>query len=186
MTDCDCIVAHQDVLDEQPDNPLAFRDIHGFGALTQPGEEVCQGLGEFQPDFLFSRLIDDGLPFGIDSLFLSSQRGHSRAQLIDCDQVFLIGLKQTIDRLADTGEISVEFLFAPLARVAPARCFKASCDLDFDQGGILKQADDFGPDDLIEQILAHRTVVAHRSIEVAPGVGPQTTQVIDLAGARSG
>ncbi len=73
MTDCKGIVTGQDILDKQPDDPLALRNIHGLGALLQPGEKACQGFGEFQPGFLFPRLTDDGLPFGADSLFLLSQ-----------------------------------------------------------------------------------------------------------------
>ena len=126
MTDCKGIVADQDILDKQPDDPLALLNIHGLGALLQPGEKTCQGFGEFQPGFLFPRLADDGLPFSAGSLFLFSQLGHARAQLVDGDQVFLISLKQAVYRLADPRQSAVKVFYALAGGIALAGRVEAS------------------------------------------------------------
>ena len=54
-----------------------------------------------------------------------------------------------------------------------------------DQTGLFEQLDDLGPCHPIEKILADRAAVANRFAEPAPGIGTETTIVIDRAGARS-
>jgi hypothetical protein len=59
-------------------------------------------------------------------------------------------------------------------------------ELALDQAGLFEQLDDLGPCDPIEKILADRAAVAKRSAEPAPGIGTETTIIIDHAGVNAG
>ena len=62
----------------------------------------CQGLGDPEIGLPVLGLIDNGLQFAMQSLFLAAQLGCSGTQLVDSDQLFLIGVHQTVDALADS------------------------------------------------------------------------------------
>src|ERR1700736_3365350 len=72
-----------------------------------------------------------------------------------------------------------------LCRIGVACDLEPAVKLALDQAGLFEQLDDLGPCDPIEKILADRAAVANRSAEPAPGIGTETTIVIDRAGARS-
>ena len=82
-------------------NALALWDGQGGGGCAQPRQKTCQGLGDPEIGLPVLGLIDNGLQFAMQSLFLTAQLGHSGAQLVDCDQLFLIGVDQTVDALPD-------------------------------------------------------------------------------------
>jgi len=56
----DRLVADQDLLDDEADDPLAFLDIEGISRGAQPGQEARQGLCEAQIDGAVAYLIEDG------------------------------------------------------------------------------------------------------------------------------
>ena len=58
----------------------------------------------------------------------------------------------------------------PLRRFGRAGRIEAPVELGLDERRIFDQADDLSPHDLIEQVLADRSAVAHRAAEMAPGV----------------
>ena len=84
-----------------------------------------------------------------------------------------------------TGKIAPKPIFATLCRIGVACGLQPAVELALDQAGLFEQLDDLGPRDPIEKILADRAAVANRSAEPAPGIGTETTIVIDRAGARS-
>ena len=102
VADSDRVLVNQDVLDQQPDDSLPFRNIHCIGGCTQPREEAIQGFGEPQIGFCLACQVDDRLYFGVHSLLLASQPGDSLAQFVDGDQLLLVGIDQTVDAVADT------------------------------------------------------------------------------------
>src|SRR5260370_22617457 len=76
-------------------------------------------------------------------------------------------------------------IFATLCRIGVAGGLQPAVEFALDQAGLFEQLDDLGPCDPIEKILADRAVMANRSAEAAPGIGTETTIVIDRARARS-
>ena len=74
---------------------------------------------------------------------------------------------------------------ALLVGIGGTRRLQSAVDLGANQCRVLKQADDFAPHDLIEQILAHRPAVAQRPVEMAPGIGTQAA-VVEDGGAEAG
>jgi len=58
VTDDDGVVANQDLLDDEADDPLSFLDIEGISRGAQPGQEARQGLCEAQVDGTVVYLIE--------------------------------------------------------------------------------------------------------------------------------
>ena len=183
MPDSDFVIADEDILDEKPQDALAFRYIEGIGRRAKSSKERGQRFGQTQVGCTIDQLIDDRLQFGIVRLLAPPQLRHALAQLIQRQKAFLVGSEQTIDALADTNELTPESLFASFGRVGLACGCEASIDLTLDEFRIFEQAYDFRPDDLVEKVLAHRSVVANELAKVSVGVGTEATVIIDLARA---
>ena len=48
MTNGDRIVANKDLLNQEADDSLAFRDTKRFGGATQASQEYCEGFCQAQ------------------------------------------------------------------------------------------------------------------------------------------
>src|SRR6266481_10057810 len=82
-------------------------------------------------------------------------------------------------------EFPLQALFALFGRIRGARRCKPTVKFLLYQCGGFQQSNDFGPDNLIEQILADKaTVVANRTTQFSPAIGTNTFVVVDFACAR--
>jgi len=102
-------------------------------------------------------------------LFALAQRRHPLAQLLERQEVLLIGSEHALDALAHAHEIALHSLFALFRGVGGARGSEPPIEFVLNQRRILEQPNDLGPDDLIQQILSHGSVVTARAAEVARG-----------------
>ena len=59
---------------------------------------------------------------------------------------------------------------------------QSSLNLSTDQRRVLQQAKHLTPDNLIMKILLHRARVAHRSVQMSPRIGRQTSVIADFVG----
>jgi len=87
----------------------------------------------------------------------------------------MISSKQAIDALANANEITSESLFMAFARGGLARSCEPSIEFTLDELRIFEQPHDFGPHDLVQQILTHRAIIANRtrkSPQSCPGTAP--------------
>jgi len=64
-------------------------------------------------------------------------------------------------------------------------CLETSIEFGLDQGWVLQQVDDLGPDPLIKQILSDGLLITNRLSGVAIGVRTQAAIVIDFASAAA-
>ena len=186
MANGDFVLGDQHLLHDEPDDALPFGDVQGFGGRVQPRQKAGQRLGEPEIGLAILRTIDGGLQFAIQRLLLTAEFGRSVAQLVDRDQLLLIGVDQAADAFSDPDQTVPQVVLALLAWIGGAGRLQSPIDLGADQCRILEQADHFAPDDVIEQVLAHRPTVAQRPVEMAPGVGTQAAVIGDLAGTRPG
>ena len=171
MPDDDGVVADQDLLDNETHDPLALLDIEGLGGGAQPGEEAGQGFREAEIDGAVVHLIQDCLQLRLRGVLALAQVRHSPAEFVERQQIFLIGGQEAIRALADPGQIALQGLLAQPGRVGRPGCRQPAIELVPDQAGVFQQTDDLGPHHLIDEILANRTVVAHRAAQMPPGVG---------------
>jgi hypothetical protein len=73
------------------------------------------------------------------------------------------------------------FLVGSDARAAASRRSSSSCI----KGRVFQQADHLGPDNLVEQVLSNEaTVVANRTAQFSPAIGPNALVIVVLARAR--
>ena len=162
MADGDLVFGDQNLLHEEADDTLAFREVQGFGGRAQPRQKAGQGLGEAEIGLPILDTIDGRLQFAVQRLFLPAELGRSVAQFVDGDQLFLIGRDQPVDALADPDQAMPKVGLALLVEIGAAGRLQSPVDLCFHQCGIFEQADQFGPHDVVEQILAHWAAVAQR------------------------
>jgi hypothetical protein len=59
VPDDDGIIADQDLLEDEADNPLTSFDVEGISGSAQPGQEAREGLREAQIDGTVVCLIED-------------------------------------------------------------------------------------------------------------------------------
>src|SRR3954447_22424639 len=107
MPDGDLVGVDEDVLDEQPQDALTFGNGGGGGLGAQVGEEVLEAVGELKVDLAVGQLGVEGLDLLAQAVLAGAQRGHAGAQLIEGDQLLLVGADQPVDRLAGVGQAGV-------------------------------------------------------------------------------
>ena len=185
MPNDDLVIVDEDVLDEKPYYPLAFRYVEDIRRRPQSREECGQRFSEAQVGGTVGRLIDDRLQFGVVRLFAPPQVRHAFAQFVQREKTFLIGGEQSVDAFTNASEIASEGVFTAFGRVGLARGCEPSVDFVLDKAGIFEQSHDFRPHHLVKKILTHRAIGANRTGKPPPRVGAETAIIMDPAGARS-
>jgi hypothetical protein len=86
--------------------------------------------------------------------------------------------------LAHSEQIPLHRLFALLRGIGGTSRVEPTIEFLLNQGRIFEQPNDLGPDDLIQQILPHGSVVTAGTAEVSPPIRADAAIVMDQA--RSG
>ena len=120
VADSDGVVADQDVLDDETHDSLALDDIKRVGGTAQSGEERRESLGQAQEHGAVVSLVGDRLQLGAQRLLPVTQRRHSLAQLLERDEFLLISVEKPFDALANTRQLSLRALLAPLRWIGSA------------------------------------------------------------------
>ena len=111
------------------------------------------------------------MQLGAQRLFTLAQQRHSLTQLLNRDQLFLIGTEKPFDTFDSVSQFSLQALFALFGRISIACRRQAAVEFLLDQRWILKQSDHLNPDDLIQQFLSHEaSVVTHGAAQLSPPV----------------
>ena len=181
MADDDFVLGDQNLLHEEPDDTLPFGDVQFLGGGAQPRQKAGQGLGEPQTGLPILGAIDGGFQFAVQRLLLTADLGRSVTQLVDRDQLFLIGRDQPVDALADPDQAMPKVGLALLVGIGDTGRLQAPVDLCLHQSRILEREDQLGPHDVVEQVLAYGSAAAQPAVGMAPGVGTQAAAVGDLA-----
>src|SRR4051794_33105264 len=180
MPDGDLVGADEDVFDEQPQDALTFGNGGGGGLGAQVGEEVLEAVGELKVDLAVGQLGVEGLNLLAQAGLAGAQPGHAGAQLIQGDQLLLVGADQPVDRLAGLDQRGVQALALGDGGVGGACLVEALVDLGADQGRVGQQRGDLLPDDGVEVVGAHRLVGADAAVFVAVVIRAQAAVVVDL------
>src|SRR6516164_1849696 len=188
VPDGDLLGSDEDVLDQQPEDFLAFFGAGGGGAAVQPGEEAVDVVGEFEVGVAVGGLGVEGVDLAAQVLLAGAQVRHLGAQLVDGDQL----LGERFDHGGDRGSGLGQGGFQPVAlagdRIGGAGGLEPLADLGADQGRVGEQAGDVVPDDGVEVVGADRLVAADPAAFVAVVIGAQAPVVVDLLarGRRGG
>src|SRR5664280_2834037 len=152
----DLVGADEDVFDEQPQDPLALGHASGGSLVAQPGQEVLEVVGELEVDLTVGELGVQGVELVAQAGLAGPQLGHAGAQLVQGDQLLLVGADEPLDRLAGLGQGGVEPFALRGGRVGGAVLGEPLGDLGSDQGGVGQQPGDVVPDEAVEVVGAAR------------------------------
>ena len=103
MPNHDSVVADENVLDDQAHDALALDDVKRVGGAAQSGEERRESLGQAQERSAIGSLVGDRLQLGAQRLFALPQRGHALAQLLERQELLLIGVEKSFDASCPRG-----------------------------------------------------------------------------------
>ncbi len=151
MADGDAVVADQNFLDQQPENLPALGDVEGFGRPAQTLQETRQGFGQPQHGGLVGCPIPQRLQFALQALLALAQAGHPAAQVVERQQVFLVGGQQTLHALAQAGHLAIQLGLTTARRAVGSGRVEPAVDFLPDQRGVLQQAPHLGPDQIVQQ-----------------------------------
>ena len=172
MADRDGVVVTADhhFADDEPQDALLFFAGELVEAVAQSGEEAFEGVGEFEVGLGVLELGVERVELGAQGALALAQRGHPSAQLIERDQLFLVGLDQPLDRAGGAGEVAFERFAAPDGGMLGAQRGEAAVDLGAHGRGVLEQLADLAPDQRLDLVGADRTALADAPAEMAPAV----------------
>ena len=189
VPDEDGVITDQNLLDDEAHDALTLEGVECISSAAQPRQERGERLCQSHEHGAITGLIGDRLQFGAQRFLTIAQRRHALAQLLEREEIFLVGAQQSLDTLVDTSQFSLRTLLALFGGIRCTCGHETTIEFVLDQSGIFEQPDDLRPDDLIEQFLAHQaSVVAHGSAEFAPTIRADALVVVELpcAGDRRG
>ena len=85
-------------------------------------------------------------------------------------KLFLIGSQQAIYGLTGSRHFTLQRLLPLFCRIGRPRGRQPAIEFALDQAGIFQQTDNLVPDDMVEEVLADWTAIAHWAAEVTPSV----------------
>ena len=181
MSDGDRVVvaADQDFADDEPHDALLAGDVELVQPVGEAAEERVEGVGELEVGLGVVQLGVEAVALGLERALALAQCGHPGAELLERDELFLVGLDQPLDRGAGAGEISLERFTAAGGGVLGPRRGEAAVDLGADELGGLEQPADLGPDERVELIGADRAAGASLAVGVPPAVLADAAVVAD-------
>ncbi|MDX3763648.1 hypothetical protein [Streptomyces sp. AK02-04a] len=89
VPDGDLLGADEDVLDEEPQDALALRDLGCPGIVAELGEEAFEIVSELEVGVAVGELGVQRVELAAQVAFPGPQAGHPGPQLVDGDQLFL-------------------------------------------------------------------------------------------------
>ena len=96
MADGDRVVvaADQDFADDEPQDALLFVEVELVESVGEAVEEAFEGVGELEVGLGVVQLGVERVELGAQCGLALAQRGHPGAQLVEREELFLVGLDQ--------------------------------------------------------------------------------------------
>ena len=114
--------ADENVFDEQAQDALAFGDGRCGGLAARPGEEVFEVVGELEVDLPVGELAVERVDLVVQAGLAGAQLGHAGAELVEGDQLLLVGADEPGDRRGGLGQSGIETLALGGGRVDGRTC----------------------------------------------------------------
>ena len=190
MTDGDIVLlaADEDFAHDEAQDALLL--VHGqlVEAVGEAGEEAFERLGELEVGLGVVQFGFEGAELRGERGLALAQLGHPLAQLLERDQLLLVGLDQARGAGAHARELAFESLAAAGGGVLAADGFESALDLGSHELGLFEQVPDLCPDEVVELVCADRARLTDAAADVAVVVGADAAVVVDpaAAGARRG
>ncbi len=144
-------------------------------ALLVGGRELVQPVGDAGEEAV-ERVGELEVGLGVVELCL---------ELVERDELFLVGLDQAGDRAVGAVKVAFERLAAPGGGVLGAQRGESAVDLGAHELGVLEQPSDLGPHERVELVGADGAAVADAPAGVPPAVLADAAVVGDPLVARA-
>ena len=178
MANDDALRSDEHLSDKQPENPLTLRNRGAPGCLAQTGEEASEVLGELKIPLAIHGLGFERFELGLKGRGLLSELGRAAAQLVQGDQLLLIGLHEAVDGALRSSELALQLRLLHDNRAGSPQLLETALELCMDELGIGEQGRHVVPNHLIQVVLANRGVAADPTLFVAVVVGAQAAVVL--------
>jgi hypothetical protein len=162
------VAADQDFADDEPQDALLFGDVELVQPVGEPAEESFKRVGELEVGLGVGQL-------GVECVELRAQRGLARAkrgrpgtELVERDELFLVGLDQAYDGRVGAVEVALERLAAASGGVLGAQRGESAVDLLLDELRMLEQPSDLAPDERVDLVGADGAACADLAADVPP------------------
>lgn len=167
VADDDPLRPDQDLFDHAPQYLLTIFDRRRLGCVAQPGEELLQVLGQLKVGLAVEELCVQRRERTGQAGLLRAKVGHLGTQLVEGEQVLLVGLHETFDALGGSGEFELEAGPFGRRRIGRSQLFQAPVQLGLDEARVGEQGGHLTPDEIVEVVSPHRLVATDASMLVA-------------------
>ena len=157
MTDSDVVVAEQDLAHDESDDLLALLNRESRGVVGEAGAEPVERLGQLEISLSVVQLGVERVELGAECRLTPTQLGHAGAELLERDQLLLVPVDQSAQRVLRAGEVALEAVAAAGGGVLGAERLEPPVDLGLDQLGVLEQREHLVPDRLVDLVDANGT-----------------------------
>ena len=180
------VAADEHFADDEAQDSLLFFEVELVESVGEAAEEALEGVGEFEVGLGVVKLGVERVELGAECGLALAQRGHPGAQLVDRDQLFLVGLDQAGDGALSAGDVAFERFAASAGGVLGPQRLQPAVDLRAHQLGVFEQPSDRVPDESVELIGADRSALADAAADVAVVVRADAAVVVDPLVGRAG
>jgi hypothetical protein len=121
MADRDRVVAaDHDFADDEPQDALLFLEGQLIEPVGESAEESFEVVSECEVGLGVVQLCVERVELGAEHGLAFAQGGHPGAQLVEREELLLVGLNQPLDRAAGAGEVELVSADRPTVADAPA------------------------------------------------------------------
>jgi hypothetical protein len=132
------VSADEDFADDESQDSLLAGDVELVEAVGETAEEAVDRVGELEVGGGVVQLGVEAVELGLQGGLARAQGGHPVAELIERDQLFLVGLDQSGGGLLGAGEVAFERLAAARCGVLGSERGEPPVDLGAHQRGVLE------------------------------------------------
>jgi hypothetical protein len=179
VLDDDGVGPNLDLFDDQPDHALPIGHPEGLRGIMELREKAFEVLGERHVRVGVEELGLQGGELRLDGRLALAQGRHPRPELVERDQLLLVGFDQARHRGPDPGEFLGRDVALDVANVVGAQLGEPAINLGPDQRGMGEQLNDLLPDERLHHVLPDRAIGAAPALGEAVGVGPRTAIVAE-------
>jgi len=170
VTDGDVVVAEQDLVNDESDDLLALLDRESVCVVGEAGAERVERFGQLEIGLGVVQFGVEGVQLCAQRRLTSAELRHAGAEFLERDQLLLVAVDQSAQRILRTGEVALEAFAATGTGVLAAERLESPVDLDLDQLGILQQCEHLDPDRLVDFVDAYGTSGADPALGAAEAV----------------
>ncbi len=150
-----------DLFDDESHDLLSRADIERVRSRAERGPEIGQGVAEAQIARLVGGRERQRLQRRGEDLLLVPERRHPCAQVVERDQLLLVGGDQPLHAIAQPSLLAGEVLDVLAAGIGLPGRVEPTIEFDLDEGRVVEQANDLVPHERIQLVL--RTTRARTS-----------------------